>query len=383
MVILRKPVSYPLEYEWSDITGIAPLRREFDDLGKVALDPNPFFAFDYLRAMARHLSANTKVHLLLLRDANGKLRGVFPLQVEGIRTGKILPVISLYVTPYSTCGVPLIDRHFGPEALTAFFDAIRERDDFPGVIHIPEYYADCKFATLLEQFVGESGLKIAYEESIARPVAQGGKTFEAYLQNVSRNQKKARRNRLRKLQNSGPISFETVRCDQPGYQEAFDEFLKLEASGWKGKSGTALLSNKTTKLFADEALAAPGSSPAVEVSTLRLDGRAIASCVNCISQNRYYSLKSAYDEDYAQYGPGGVLDFELLRRFFEDSRMEEFDSCVNAAHPLDGILLERRSVGDVFITTQANQSRLLNGVVQTFRLYKSMKKIANGLLSRK
>jgi CelD/BcsL family acetyltransferase involved in cellulose biosynthesis len=98
---------------------------------------------------------------------------------------------------------------------------------------------------------------------------------------------------------------------------AFDECLRLEAAGWKGRSGTAIASSPATEGFYRDVFAMLLDSGELRLSLLRLNGRLAAFDLGFAFDDRIYSLKTAFDETLKQVVPGLVLRLSIVEHCFE------------------------------------------------------------------
>jgi hypothetical protein len=137
-----------------------------------------------------------------------------------------------------------------------------------------------------------------------------------------------------------------------------DEFLALERRGWKGANGSALdCADETRQLFRG-ALEGAAKAGKLELLALRLDGRAIAMLVNFITPPGAFSFKTAFDEDYARFSPGVLLQLENLK-LLDRGDIAWCDSCAAQDHPMiDSIWSGRRPIGrySVAIGGRANRA---------------------------
>jgi len=108
----------------------------------------------------------------------------------------------------------------------------------------------------------------------------------------------------------------------PGFDAAYDEFLRLEDSGWKGRSGGSLRNRDTdaSNLRRFAATAAGGT-----VHLLALGGRNIAAAV-CVTVGRSrVPLKFAYDEAHAELSPGRLILAEIIEGCCEAPDIDRVD----------------------------------------------------------
>ena len=100
---------------------------------------------------------------------------------------------------------------------------------------------------------------------------------------------------------------------------AFEEFIELEASGWKGgkshprgdvRRPAAMALNEKKRRFYLSVVRAFAEQGAVEIPCLRSQGRLIGAEVWLILGDTCYALKTAYDERFSRLSPG-VMAFDL------------------------------------------------------------------------
>lgn len=127
----------------------------------------------------------------------------------------------------------------------------------------------------------------------------------------------------RQLSQLGDVEFITT--SEPGQlEQLLDEFLDLEASGWKGAAGegTAIKLDPALLEFYRGLLTRFGSTGHCEINLLRANGRNLAGQFCLISAGTWYHLKIAYDESYDKISPGSVLLDEVLTRLCADPAID-------------------------------------------------------------
>ncbi len=109
----------------------------------------------------------------------------------------------------------------------------------------------------------------------------------------------------RKLSSTGSIDVQCFTGEHA--QAAFDSFLAVEASGWKGAEGTAIRTSPELVAFyrALQAPEFPGLVPMI--NQLTVDNQVIAVQYALSTGSCTYILKIGYLESYAQYAPGSLL----------------------------------------------------------------------------
>ena len=125
---------------------------------------------------------------------------------------------------------------------------------------------------------------------------------------LSKNRRKELRRQWRRLEERGEVGFEVHRD-----AGLLDEAFAVEASGWKGQRGTAIVSDDTVRRFYTEVFQAAAERGALRLSLLRLDGQAISAELCLAEHGRWYSLKSGYDEAFRELGPGRLHLHRLMQ----------------------------------------------------------------------
>jgi hypothetical protein len=91
----------------------------------------------------------------------------------------------------------------------------------------------------------------------------------------------------------------------------------VEASGWKGESGTAILSSERTITFYRELAYTFAARGELRLSRIVLDGHWAAFDLCLFHDNRLYLLKTGYDERFRKLAPGLVMRLSIIERCFE------------------------------------------------------------------
>ena len=127
-----------------------------------------------------------------------------------------------------------------------------------------------------------------------------------------------------KLRGQGLITFHETGA-QADWSNWFEAGLALEASGWKGAEGSAIAQGAEVAAFYREVAAASAASRRLRLYTLACDGRPIAFRLSILDEGTLFLLKTAYDEQFARFGPGNLLLRRVLRHAFDDPAISAVD----------------------------------------------------------
>jgi len=159
-----------------------------------------------------------------------------------------------------------------------------------------------------------------------------------------------------RLAEHGDVSFHVARTPTD-VAAALDTFLALEASGWKGKRGTALQQRPGDEAFIRQATGALAARGQAEIVTLKAGQTAVASGVMIRHLDRAYYFKIGVDERFAKYSPGVQLTLDVTRHLCADPAIASADSTAAPGHPMiDPIWRERLAIGDVVLPLYKNDA---------------------------
>ncbi len=154
---------------------------------------------------------------------------------------------------------------------------------------------------------------------------------------------------LRRLQDKGEVAFSSA-TSIGQVRNAMEAFLALEAGGWKGERGTALLCNPVLATFSRAATRRLAGLSKCRIETMSFDGKPIAMGIVLISQGHAAFWKIAFDEAYAAWSPGVQLTLAMARNFAQDPSITLVDSCAMPDHPMiDHVWTDRREIIDVLV----------------------------------
>lgn len=317
---------------------IAEIVPAWDDLAAAALEPNPFYESWMLRPAIELLGAGQDVRLVTVW-ADGRLGALLPLQRESSYKG--LPVGTLRSWRHRHCllGTPLVRAEGAASHVAALVEWFRKAASVVALDYLP---ADGPIYRLLT--------KIALPtEGYERALFRRARDADAYLTTaVSRHDRQEVRRRERRLAERGAVAHVALR---PGdaVERWIDELLELEARGWKGEQGSALACSEANRRFATEIFTAAFRRGRLQIVGLDLDGRPLARCSSILAGAGGYAFKTAYDEAFARFAPGIIVEVDRIRALHDMPDVQWMDSFTDA--------------GNVVLNRLWNQRVRIQGVV--------------------
>ncbi len=93
---------------------------------------------------------------------------------------------------------------------------------------------------------------------------------------------------------------------------ALEECMRVEASGWKGREGSAIASSPDSELFYRELVELARDRGWLRICALLVGERIAAFELDLDYDGRRFSLKAGYDEYWSRQSPGKVLQLWVL-----------------------------------------------------------------------
>ncbi|MGE5468262.1 MAG: GNAT family N-acetyltransferase [Ignavibacteria bacterium] len=307
---VARPRAAPVEVSrLCGMTGLAALRDEWAALSAALRDRRFHHEHAWHAAVLAHLERRPdELHFFAFRRA-GRTIGIFPLR-RALRTlaGVELAVWELPFAPHIDLCDVLAARDEDSAALLSRLVRELARHPAPSwdALHLPH---------LLDNSVALRALQAA---PVSFAVARSASSMhfpcddlDTALRNVAPAFARNLRRQRRKLEQYGRVAMEVVR--EPGALDAaLAEFLRIEASGWKGGCRSAIALNPGVEAFYRELARRFGAERRCAINLLTLSGRPIAAQFALISGRRMNLLKIAYDEAYADAAPGSRLLHDVL-----------------------------------------------------------------------
>ncbi len=352
----RDHVPEPLTAEILRPEEAARIAPEWRQLADRALEQNVFYTPEMALAGMHHLSDGGSARLIAAWRGEGAARrlvGALPILPARRRYLNALPVRRA-AGFYGTLSTPLVDPDRPAETLRSMLGALWQHGQV-GLV-LPYMHAAGPVAAALSEMCLQDGIETVtldgHQRAILRSPLPGGEYIRATLE--TRRRKEAERQR-RRLADEGDLQFR-IATQPEEVARALDEFLALEAAGWKGRAGTALAQAPGAASFIRATAEALSAQGAFSVAQLTLDGRTIAAGLLPRHGSRAYYLKTTYDEAFARFSPGLLLTLDLTAHLLDDLTVEEVDSIAVADHPMiDRVWVERLPVACMVIATRPGE----------------------------
>jgi len=360
--------------------------QAWEELAEEAVEANPFYESWMLIPALRALATGKDVRVVLVISVEGGqpfLCGVFPVERKTKYKGVPVATFSLWQHIYCALCTPLIRIGYARECLDAFLDWLATECGGP-LMEFNLVPGEGPFHKLLTEHLLERGNSSLVSESYERAVFRPGRTLDEYLHvAISSRHRRDMRRKLRRLSERGRIAFDELDVEADT-ERWIEEFLTLEASSWKGKEGSAFACSEANRNYfitiAKEAFA----RGRLMMSAMRLDGKPVAQKFSLLAGCASFAFKISYDESYAYFSPGMLLEVENIGSLHRRSDIEWMDSCATPIHFINRIWPDRRKIQTLLVSTGATSSRLMISFLPFLRtLNRALRTFSRGQSTQK
>lgn len=375
-------VAHGVSVEIADVASFTAAHHAWTDLLGRADTPNVFMDPALVRAAA---DANPRTRyraLMAWKQAGGRrqLIGAWAFAVGAARYS-LLPIRVLNAPFHfqSHLATPVVDCDHAEAAFEAMLDCIADDPELPNIAAFDMMSTGgSTYAALMRVLTRRGGSACVFEQSI-RPRLESDLDGKAYLEkSLSSSTRKKLRQHRRRLSEKGKL--ETVVASEPqAVRVALEQFLAMEAAGWKGAQGTALLSNTADAAFIRGAIGGLAQRGCTSIHSLTLDGKPISMQMVARAGSIAFTWKTAYDEAFHEFSPGALLLEDYTAAFLADKSITAVDSCSFDETGLMSAWSERQPIADLWIDVRRGGSlgfSLVSGAQKAYREWRSTAKRA-------
>jgi CelD/BcsL family acetyltransferase involved in cellulose biosynthesis len=266
----------------------------------------PFMTYEWLGAWEAAFGEGA-CERVALRDERGALRACTCI-VRGGR-GRLASTTNSHSPDWELLAADELSRHELAQTLIAKGAA---RVQLEGMLQ------DAPGAEALEAELAGAGYRVVREPGPFCPWLSLPGSWDELSAAISGSLRSQVRRRRKMLEREGELVFRAGGEPGEGLERDLEAFLQIEASGWKGRDGTAILSRPETAQLYREFAHAAAERGWLRLYFLELDGATIAADYDCAFGGTNYFLKTGFDERHARLSPGLVLRAEVLRSSIEE-----------------------------------------------------------------
>jgi CelD/BcsL family acetyltransferase involved in cellulose biosynthesis len=286
------------------------LAPEWRDLCAESADDQVFYRPEFIRAHIRAKIPAARLVIITVRQEE-RLRFLLPL-IEERSTFSKIPVRRLREPADLNCGRFDAVRRAGAQGEAAILAAWRHLREMGGWDLLQLRFSLAGSTTgRLASAAEADGFLTVHESDRPNPYVPVP-TDPALLEQMPRNSKLRSQLRQirRKIAEQGTMELHCVENADPA---ALDRLFALEASGWKGRGGTAVNDQPAVRQFFNQLAEAAASFGHLCLYMLELNGELIAAHFSLHYRGRCHSPIVAFNEKFRHFAPGHLIVSETLR----------------------------------------------------------------------
>ncbi len=348
----------PVTVECARGARLAEIDADWQNLIARALEPNVFMSPALVQAAERHL-AGRRVMLLAWQGA-GEARALIGAWAFAIGRAPQSPLpVSVLLSPpvpHGYLATPVVDGAAAQAALAAMLDYVARAGNLPKTLVLDPIRTDGPTMQALERVLRARGNAPVVVTQAKRPALESDLDGTAYFeQALSSGSRKKLRQHRRRLSEKGALALDAFETPA-AVGKAFDEFLALEAAGWKGRRGSALQCDAAEAAYARDMVTTLAARGEASVHALYLDGRPVSTQIVLRAGAVAFTWKTAYDEAMHDYSPGMLLLEDYTKVFLADKSIARVDSCAFDETSFMAAWRERQEIAQVWIDARPGRS---------------------------
>ncbi len=356
----------PLRVELVDWEGASKRVDAWNDLLGRSLEENVFLEPGFALTAAQHFAPARRPSFLIVSDVSGfddrdRIIGVCALEVAG----GFSPLTRGWLPKQAALGTPLLDRAQGVEALDMMLAWIERLHPRTAGLLWPALASHGPTADLIHARAKARGLDLHLFDKGERAILFGGVDVEVMLRKAmsAKHIKELRRQR-RRLGELGELTYVSARRPEQ-IRLAVEHFLTLEAGGWKGGRGTALLCDPAIAAFVRTMTRRLSRDAKCRVESLELNGEPIAMGIVLATGKSAFLWKIAYDEQHSAYSPGVQFAIEFTRRQAMNGDITSTDSCAIPDHPMiDRLWPDKLAISDIALAISRARGKSFDAAIR-------------------
>ena len=176
--------------------------------------------------------------------------------------------------------------------------------------------------TVLPKLTGDNRLVVDFDGFGAFITIAG--TFEKYRSRLHGNFRRNLQKGARRLREKGKINL-SIHTGENISDQDLKEFIRIEGSGWKGRTGNAILLTPPKMAYYSALTRRLRELGWLQWFFLMLNDKPIAGLLAVRVGKTLIFEKMGYDENYAACSPGHLLFDRILEHIFKNGEIEEIN----------------------------------------------------------
>jgi len=301
-----------------EITNVSQLPEIEGDWRKI-LDlsgcKNLFLTYEWITVWLNHFWKDKPILFLLIKNEKGPV-GLAPLLVDGEKEALVFPVNGHTYRPN------LIFGGDHTELLKSLFAHLRETSRRVKLF-LYEVELDSALVKTLPNIARECRIVTVFKKVSSSPFLSIHTDWESFLKSKSKHFREEQKRKANKMRRAGRVDF--VKVSNPDQiHEVMRDILSVERNSWKEKEGSSFTAGPGLQGFYSDVAETFARKHCLCTYLVYFNSVPVAHLFGIAYENRYYALKTSYDESYKELSPGVFLFTSALQDIF-GCGLKEFD----------------------------------------------------------
>jgi CelD/BcsL family acetyltransferase involved in cellulose biosynthesis len=328
------------------------------DLAARALEPNPLCEPDCVIPAATHQTFGQEIALVVAEE-DGRFQACLPIRPVHRWYTIRYPIAANKIRRATYVGTPLVDPSRPTEAVATLLTTLADhrRDLGYRLFGLDSLREGGPVAAAVRAAAAQLGLPIYVHEDFERPFLVR-RPEPTYFDDLSAKRRKAiRRSRRLVTENLGGPP---VIVDRAHDLSAIDDFVALEAAGYKAVNGVALATVPGEPEYFRAMCERFAMSDRLHVIALEAGGRTLGMQIWLRGGAGLFGVKVAYDEAFAYAGPGALLHVESFDYIHHYTDVGWVDPCASEDNTfLMGLYPDRTRISTLLFALDGTIDHLL------------------------
>lgn len=268
----------------------------------------------------------SSLNIIVVYDDAGSIAGIAPLtsRKEKYR-GIPIQKISLMINGHSPAGDIISRAGCIDRVVESLFERLG-RDQNWDLLSLDKLNSEGPTFGAVKAALGGEDLRLGVRANLDTPYVAIDSSWDDFMKERAKRFKKSMRNKINRALKSGEITIEEVPLESSA-NPVFSEILSISGESWKRELKTDLCSNRSYYYFYKGLTDRLGKLGLTRVWLLKQNGKPIAFEYHILYNGVVYPIRADYSQRYSEISPGSVLEYKILKTFFQNSSAKEYNTC--------------------------------------------------------
>lgn len=298
-------------YHVRTLKHLEPYKKTWDHILEVNQNTNPFIEYQWVENWWRYLGEDRSVELLVV-EKDKQVIAFSPFQFSRKWNTTVIEFIGRGEANYMDL---IVYDDMREEAIQFVFDELMRLVP-KCIFNLHGLLSSSATTNMLKLYLAKRNCEPTVFSVVTPFINMEAVNLEDYMK--KRRKIHGLDRREKRLRNLGEVKVATSNSNE------IDCVFSLHDKRWKQKQDTSQFTNETHKKFYTALLELKEGPMQAKVEGLYLDNQLIAFSYGYFCRGRFLGYVIGHDDDYGIYGPGTILDKELISRL-QNNTIRIFD----------------------------------------------------------